>query len=505
MTMGLTVVLVLAAANLLLKGNGRSPWVLADSYTHFYVADTFRRARSWRVRLDRFLYDAAVPNHLDYPPLFGTLLAFLLGAGLPARRAQIARWLPPVFDSASLLTAVACTYWLQSGTPAPFVAAFIWVFSPCTHAQTIALSGRPLGALLATITFTALAKFVVVGMPMAALVTVVSGALLFLANRLAIQAWGLLTVAFAVAWHSLAPVSLLAGALLVASALTAGEAWRVHRGHWRHMRRLRHLMPKKGWHQLARFSGRRDTPPRSRQTRILLRVVALIDLPFVWVFVVALPGTVTGLRADPVAWACTLWLGTLLVCGTVIQAVPSLRFIGEGFRYFEFAIVPLALLVARAAVLAGPGTRLTMGLAAAVATGVGLMQIQRAIRASFLEGTRRDERAVMLTERLRAQNVDRLLVVPLQYASMLVVEADKTVLMMLNEVASDLSDDFYPVMERPPMAYVNEFAIGGVWLDRRYVEADELGLADLTLVDEEGPFACYALPMREPVRHSDNG
>jgi len=58
------VVLVLAAANLLLKGNGRSPWVLADSYTHFYVADTFRRARSWRVRLDRFLYDAAVPNHL---------------------------------------------------------------------------------------------------------------------------------------------------------------------------------------------------------------------------------------------------------------------------------------------------------------------------------------------------------------------------------------------------------------------------------------------------------
>lgn len=505
MTMGLaTVVLVLAAANLLLKGNGRSPWVLADSYTHFYVADTFRRARSWRVRLDRFLYDAAVPNHLDYPPLFGTLLAFLVGAGWPDRRA-LTRWLPAILDTASLLTAVVCTYWLQGGMLAPFVAALIWVFSPCTHAQTIALSGRPLGTLLTTITFTALAKCFVIGAPDAALVAVASGALLFLANRLAIQAWGFLTVAFAVVGHSLVPLFLLVGALLVASVVTAGEAWRVHRGHWRHMRRLRHLMPKKGWHQLARFSGRRSTPPRSRQTRTLLRVVSFIDLPFVWVLAAALLGTVTGFLADPIAWACSLWLGTFVLCGAVIQVVPSFRFIGEGFRYFEFAIVPLALLVARAAVLAGPGTRLTMGLAAAVATGVGLTQIQRAIRASFLEGTRRDERAVRLTERLRAQNVDRLLVIPLQYASMLVVEADKAVLMMLNEVASDLSDDFYPVMERPPRAYVNEFAIGGVWLDRRYVEADELGLADLTLVDEEGPFACYALPMPEPARHSDNG
>jgi len=36
--------------------------------------------------------------------------------------------------------------------------------------------------------------------------------------------------------------------------------------------------------------------------------------------------------------------------------------------------------------------------------------------------------------------------------------------MMLDEAAGDLSEDFYPIMERAPVEYVKEFAIGGVWL-----------------------------------------
>jgi hypothetical protein len=114
------------------------------------------------------------------------------------------------------------------------------------------------------------------------------------------------------------------------------------------------------------------------------------------------------------------------------------------------------------------------------------------MRASHLEGTKRDERAAVLAGRLRTAEMDRLLVLPLQYAPLVTVEADKSTLMMLGEVGADLSEDFYPVMQRPPDEFVRSFDLQGVFLDRRYVEASELGLS-LHLVDAEGPFEVHAL------------
>ena len=172
-----------------------------------------------------------------------------------------------------------------------------------------------------------------------------------------------------------------------------------------------------------------------------------------------------------------------------MQAVPGLRFIGEGFRYFEFAIVPLAVLIST--VGADPMARPVM-VGVAVAAGLaGAAQMRRTVNGSRLVGTSRDERAVTLARRLRTNVVDRLLVMPLQYAPLLTVEADKAVLMMLDEVAADRSEDFYPVMERSPLSLAEEFAVQGVWLDRRYVGPEELRLGALDLLDEEGPFACY--------------
>src|SRR5207247_672899 len=130
----------------------RHPGVLADSYTHFHVAEQLRRARTWRLRLDHFLYDAAVRDELDYPPLFPGLLAALLGRGGGARREALARWLPAALDTAALLTAAACAVWLTGVAWAGVATAAVWLLSPCTYAQTVALSGRPLGALLGALT-----------------------------------------------------------------------------------------------------------------------------------------------------------------------------------------------------------------------------------------------------------------------------------------------------------------------------------------------------------------
>jgi hypothetical protein len=490
------IIAVVAVTNLLVKTVTKFPWVLADSYTHLYIAREMRRRCSWRIRLDRFLYDERVAMRLDYPPLFGLLLAALWNGRSDAR--PLARWLPAILDTAGLVAAAACALWLGGGNLGAVLAAGIWALAPCTYAQTLALSGRPLGALLATLTFSALAWSVVSSSPASIASTATVGALLFLANRLAIQAWAFLTLVFCICARSLVPLEVLALALGGAIVLTAGDGLRVHIGHWVHMRRLRRLMSKKRWHQLARVRPERNVAPPPRGLRLLLRVVTFLDLPFIWLLPLAWLAS-AGVPADPLARVMLAWLATLALAGTLIQAIPSLRFIGEGFRYFEFAIVPLATLLAEAIRRTTPTGRMLLAAVAALAGALAVLQIRRSARASFLDGVRRDERAVQLAQRLRGCAIDRLLVLPFQYAPLVTVEAEKSTLMMLQEKGGDTSEDFYPVMERPPAAFVDEFRLGGVFLDRRYAAFQELGLTDGVLVDEEGPFAVYALAANPAV------
>jgi hypothetical protein len=500
----LSGILLLGTANLLTRALFRCPWVLADSYTHFYVAEEMRRTGSLHPRLDKYLFDATVPEPLDYPPLFGRLLATVVRPGSWPTRELVAQWLPAILDTLALWAAALCARWLSGSTLAGFLAACLWLLAPCTHAQTLAVSGRPLGALLATVLFSALARSVVEPWPAAGMAVVV-GAALYLANRLAVQAWFLLTVAFSWALWSPWPLSIQAGSLLLAAAITRGLGWRVHVGHWRHMLRLRRLMPKKGWHQLARFSWRRAASPQPRGAKLLLRVLALLDLPFVWLLPLGAATTPMALEWSRPLSVHVMWLVSLIAGGALIQALPALRFIGEGFRYYEFAIVPLAVLLGAIVERADTNALALLAAASLPLTALAVWHMRRTAKASYAHANCRDDRAVTLARRLRGQPVDRFLVMPLSYAPLLTVEGGKRTLMMLGEAASDLAEDFFPVMEKAPREYVLAFAIDGVFLDRRYVEPQELGIASLSLVDEEGPFGAYTLtqPAPEPAGVAD--
>jgi hypothetical protein len=483
------VVAVLVAVGVAVRSLTRCPWVLADSYTHLYLGAEIRRRRSLELRLERFLYDASVPDALDYPPAFPLLLA-LLDPARPGRAIALNRWLPSLLDAAALVAASTCASVLSGWSAAGVVCAVLWLLAPCTHAQTIALSGRPLGAFVATITFSALAA-ASQGSWWAALLALGAGAVLVLTNRLAIQAWAVLGLGLAAARASFAPLVLLVASILLSGAATCGLGWRVHAGHWRHLRRLRRLMPKKRWHQLARVSAPRSAPPPARGLKLALRASIFIDFPWLWLvpalFLLGAPLPQAG-----IGWTCLVWIGSLAVAGAIIQAVPGLRFVGEGFRYLEYAIVPLAVLVARGAEAVRPEKRPALLAVSLMIAGVALLQMARNARASRLVGTCRDERAVALARRMQPAGPVRLLVLPLQYSGLVTVEAGAGTLMMLGEAGADRSEDFYPVMERPPAQFARTFALDGVFLDRRYAAIEELALP-ATLADEEGPFALYRL------------
>jgi hypothetical protein len=253
-------------------------------------------------------------------------------------------------------------------------------------------------------------------------------------------------------------------------------------------------MPRKGWHQLARFKADGAEAPRRPRAGGALRAGSLVDVPLAWVVVAAVLLDPSNARELGAAHrVAVLWLATLLGAGLLIQVVGPLRFIGEGFRYFEFGLVPLGVLLAALPSVVPPAHRAVVGAVALAAALLAVAQMSRLARASRLETAARDERAVRLAGRMAALPVERWLVLPLQYAPMLAVEAGKDVLMMLGEKGADRSEDFYPRMEAPPSKFVREFALGGVFLDTRYARPEDLGLGALALLDQEGPFAAYGI------------
>jgi hypothetical protein len=229
----------------------------------------------------------------------------------------------------------------------------------------------------------------------------------------------------------------------------------------------------------------------------MLRVLSFADLPWIWLApMLWFSGAM--LPRQGIDWICLVWVGSLALAGALIQGLPSLRFVGEGFRYFEFAIVPLAVLVTRGIEEVGFGTRLALVPAVLAIGSIGVVQMVRNARASWMEGACRDERAVRLARRMRESSPARLLVLPLQYAPLVTVEANASTLMMLGERGADASEDFYPVMENPPEHFVSGFELDGVFLDRRYAEIEELTLPTAVLADEEGPYALYRLARARP-------
>lgn len=332
----------------------------SDTWFHLYCARAIREAR---LRVPRELPRIVLPHEHTYPFLYHVALALFPE---PARRIA-ERWTGAVLDACLVLAAWLFATWLEgatgrdSGGLLPLLAAAVFAFSPALlrlGSGPRAYNGSPrvLGQLLYFIHITLAVHAWFADSIVSLTVSAVAGAALLLSAKFSVQVM-LLFGLFVAALVTPLYLILLAAAIMLAHVLSAGRAWRVFVGHYRHSKfyatvlqrvflhphrqgfaeywgRLRHHLA----HALrSRQAGGVWTWLLSENYRWHLLAVAFTPFLLAPVWLQDFP-RMSGPERLLAAWALA-GLAYFLVF-----QVRRLAFLGEAERYLEYALFPAVLL-----------------------------------------------------------------------------------------------------------------------------------------------------------------
>jgi hypothetical protein len=346
-----------------------------DAMVHLLMIEEIRRNGRRIPRADeRFL----VGRNFDYPALYHWLLAFV-----PRDRLERFEWmLSPLIEGVHAVLVLAALWWIaapEQGVAASAVvlAAIGYTLTPLLFTfpwQACVLTPRVFGMLFGH----AYLFFATMVVADGALLWVVAAAVAFTivacSSKFSLQACVLISLAMAIVALDWRPLAVLAISTGAAIALSGGYAWWVAGGLVNHSRSY-FLM--QSWTVNTTFSTRdlfagllliATGHPLRGWRRIKEHPVHRIvnELPWLWLLLAVVAyGALTGAATEqaPANLIAAMWawaLGAILVTA-VITAEP-LRFLGEGYRYLEYAILPfLALILLDGGRLAQP--MLAAGLA----------------------------------------------------------------------------------------------------------------------------------------------
>jgi len=484
-------VLGAATAVTLVWRHARAPVLLGDTCQFLRVAESIRRERRFPGVLEYNLMDAIERVEFDYPPL----LVLLLALWPPAVIERRLRLVLVVNDLAALASTAAMAWALTRSVEAAAVAAAVYAATPNLCGQTAMLTARFLSLALFPLSLgLALLAAAGQGPPWLLLPAALAGALLLLANALAIQAWLAVVLALLLASDARAVWAGYGAACLVLSYALGGRiAWRVHRGLVSKLVTLkRHRMDDiriRQFDLLQKVRGG-DGAPRpvpGLTLRLLGRAFLFIEYPAMWTLIVA-----AGLGWRPRPWTdLHTWLAVLVAAHLSVDTIAGLRFVGPAHRYLSYGLVPLAVLIATALPVAP--TTLRVVLAASLLAGIALGHRRLAALTAGTERVASELRH--LGARLGATPLRRLLVLPMHLSDPVGYLTGKAMLHGWASRAWGVGPRYgiYPVLERPLDDVVATFGLDGLVLRKDYVRVEELAVSGARLVIDTPAFAVYAV------------
>jgi len=328
--------------------------------------------------------------------------------------------------------------------------------------------------------------------------TALFGALTLLTHKSSSQLLYFLTIVLAIALRSLWPIVALLAILNMAMLLSRGFMVKVWKGQYdilafwhRNWRRL-------GVHPIYNSPAYRDVPLHSEKVHLrgwkgVWKTVSLMGLnafilPVLWVAPhYASLGTLDRLMF----W----WVAGTYLMGILTQAVPTLRFAGEGYRYIKLAALPVGYLCAIPLLYQWqPMWVYYCLLAVAVVVGVVLIRQLSGWAAkdeahsmpSVSSGLR------LVIDYLRAdKTVENILCVPDGVADALGYYTKKPVLRGTHNVYFRQVDPFFPTHRLPLEYLVKGYNVSHLVVAVKYTDTRLLELEDYEMVVKSKDYNLY--------------
>jgi len=441
-----------------------------DSWFHLHSARIIRRTR----RLPQVVPEYILGGQWDYPPLFPALLALIPERALM----RVERFIAPLVGSVLPVAAFAMAGFLTHSIWMAMAAGCVAALDPLSITQTITLTPRPLGALLLSAAVVAAIAYRNTGEALWLFAAVAMSALVFLAHRMSSQTLVFLSIGLAIALAS--PVLLvppLAG-MALAWAGSGGFYRQVLEGHVGELAYWQaHIHERDDAQPLKPIGIASRVEPRRRPGGPTAQALRQLRLPFV-LSPVLLPALLSPLAVRTPQWAPfarEMWMWCVVGFGLclAVTLIPQLRFIGHGFRYLSYTVLPASVLCALA--LTHAELRyLFVGLC--VPTLVMVLWVVPTHRPDPAAEAQLLADLESAGRRLRECPGARVLCIPLALANPVAYLAEVPVLRHGGQAGLMRFSFFVPAVKRPLSEIAETYRLSHVVCDTRIASAEDLSL-----------------------------
>lgn len=313
-----------------------------DTWVYLLIADIIRKKRGLPDQIDNFIYVGS----FGYPPLFPSLLSVI-----PEKVLERFVWIiSPVIEAVHIVLIYFICLFITQSPEVGLIAMFLYAIHPEMVIETSNLNTRPLSSLIFTVSLVSLIFFVITGNPLLFLSCIVFGVLLLYTHKLATQALFITLMGFTLIERN--PIYAIAAVLIFGIAyLTPWYRKKVlpeHVAILQFWKKNIKLVYERGITSEVNGENKGSLINFLRSRTVLFLRFVGSNMWFLFIAIMIFLFNRPLLYPEvlyPVVlfftWACIIFL-----CSLIIGYIPYVKFLGEGLRYQEYAIVPTIILAA---------------------------------------------------------------------------------------------------------------------------------------------------------------
>ena len=459
-------------------------------------ADYFRKNHH-KIPMERISGGFILDGYLDYPPALPWLLSFI-----PKRKLlKIQGFIAPLFDIIQNYLVFLITLQLTNSIWAAILSQIIYATIPLTVLENSYLTPRSLGYLIFTLAFYPILLYSLVPKPQYLVFGFFFLLLMFFTHKFAVQSFLFISIFLSIITINPFYISIFFIGMITATLISRGYYLRILHGHianilfwiknykYRFSHQVRGLSPPKKKDLVGKIYSAMTTFPPLTLIGTNLWIIIPLSLFLIIKFglPIKIPTDYYSLN-DPLLIMVYTWIFFFYLFSIAVLSIKKLTPIGEGQRYMEMSLAPIAIIssVAFFVFINSPYKNVVILLYIAILiTNLSLiifLQIKGIIEDKNRSMTKDMEEVFRFINRLKP--VPRILCIPHQITTMFIYNTHAEVLVEIQ--AGDLKrvDDVFPVIQKPINEIAKKYNLNILVLKKDYAKTSELKLKRKGLILE---------------------
>lgn len=467
-----------------------------DTWRHLMYADYIRKHKKLPESIkDRYIISAP----FGYPPILLIFLSFF-----PKKFTDRYQFLfSPFFDSVHNYIIFAATIYLTHNLVVGLFAQIIAALTPVIIIEASNLNTRTLSYLFFSLSFFPLLLFSVNHNYLWLSIAFVALFILFFTHRFALQTYLFTIIGFTLLEKNFTyPLFFLI--VFLAVLLIGGKLYRAilyeHIGLLRYW--IKNSADMRFGHQfrgIKKSSQRIDFINRlylfSMKTPILYIISAN---PWLGIFFIVFFSNIFNILpvqtiiSSVIATKLSMWIIFTVIAGILILSIKPLRFLGEGYRYIEYSVFPVSVMVASYTpyfINQFGQIFLSFFMVLSIATTIAIIFLQRKTILQDRNRTIGKEKWEIINYLNRTEGKKtRLAIFPLQLGDAMMYFLKGKVLTSDSVLGLEKISDIFPTVKSPMSEIIHKYNLNYIFFDKLYVELKEIGLKKYTIIKDLGNY-----------------